>query len=185
MSIKSIQSLNRPQTLPDKFDDQERKLWQGRFSARSQIGGWVGASVISGLLLAARWSIPALQENPLVGRVMIVMIALLWIVLIGMIVIGKSTRRYALTSQRLFLHHGILIRKLDCIDLMDVDEVIYHQGPLQSLFNVGRIELSIAGKNNRRQLMPGIARVRQVSDQIDQARRIERLAHGISETSVR
>ncbi len=168
----------------DEFGDQERKLWQGQFSARSLIGDWLGALLITGLLLTTTWNIPVLQNSPKVWLVTGFMIGMLWIALVGLTLHRKLSHRYELTSQRLLHRSGILNRKLRRLDLIDIDDVSYFQGPLQSMLDIGRIELTTRDQDQPRLFLPGIASVRQVAALIDHTRRIERQTRGIREQSI-
>lgn len=170
--------------MSDELGDRERKLWQGQFSARSLIGDWLGALLVTGLLLTATWNIRVLQSSPLVWLVSGFMIGLLLIALVGVTLLRKLSHRYELTSQRLLHRSGILNRKLHCLDLIDIDDVSYYQGPLQSLLDIGRIELSTRDQGQPRWMLPGIAGVRQVAALIDHARRIERQTRGLPEPAL-
>ncbi len=165
-------------------DDVEHPLWKGTFSAKSMIGGWIGAAFVTLLILLAAFRIDALRETRLVGYAVALFIVLLWLGLLALAAYRKMAQHYEITSQRLMHRDGILVRKMDRIELIDIDDVSYQQGPIQSLLNVGTVNVVSSDASHPLLTMRGIANVRHVADLIDNARRTERRKRGIHIESI-
>ena len=165
-------------------DDVEQMLWKGTFSAKSMIGGWIGAAFVTLLILLAAFQIDTLRQTRMVGYAVASFIALLWLGLLGLAVYRKMAQHYEITSQRLMHRDGILIRKMDRIELIDIDDVSYQQGPVQTLLNVGTVNIVSSDSSHPNLTMRGIANVRHVADLIDNARRTERRKRGIHIESI-
>jgi membrane protein YdbS with pleckstrin-like domain len=138
----------------------ETELWAGRTSWRHYIGRitlWlllnVGAFVLLGWI--------ASREDWLARR------GALWTALI---VLGASTlimllpvflriysRRYRLTSQRLFIEVGILSRTIDQSELIRVDDVRVHKTLFDRIFGLGTVTLISTDVSNREVVIEGVA----------------------------
>ena len=169
---------------PSQQDDQERQLWRGGFSGKSMIGGWIGAAMITGLILFGVFRIEPLRQSKTVLATMIAIIGLVWIAMIGLVAYKKLGQFYEITSQRLLHRSGVLVRRMDRIELIDIDDVTYRQGPLQALMNVGTIELLSSDSSHPKLKLSGIANVNSVANLIDNARREERRKRGIHVESI-
>ena len=86
---------------------------------------------------------------------------------------------YELTSQRLKHREGILVRSMDRIELIDVDDVMYKQGPIQAMLGVGNITVKSSDSSHPELVLYGIENIREVADRIDDARRDERRKRGL------
>lgn len=145
-------------------DDPERELWSGGYSGKAMIGTWILIGLISIGLVAAGIAFPPI----LIG------IPVIWI--IGGVV--YAARRlgvhYQLTSQRFIHQTGILTRKTDRIEVIDLDDVSFSQGPIQRILGVGTIVLTGSDRTHPTLSMIGIANVKEVAGLIDDVRRQER-----------
>ena len=74
---------------------------------------------------------------------------------------------------------GILFRKIDRIELIDIDDVNYRQGPIQAILGVGNITIKSSDSSHPELIMYGIADIANVSDMINNARRQERRKRGL------
>ena len=92
--------------------------------------------------------------------------------------------RYVLSNQRLKHRDGILVQTMNRVELIDVDDVMYKQGPIQLLLNVGDITVKSSDVSHPVLVIKGIANVRKVADLIDDARRDERRRRGVFVESV-
>ena len=171
---QSREPLTQPM-LTELPDEMESVLWQGVNSSRSLIGGWIGAVIISALILAAITRIEVLQDNRMVRFVAMIFVVIMWLGLLGLATVRKLRLHFQLTNQRLTYLGGIFIKRLHCIDLNDVEDVSYRQGPLQALLNVGTVKIESSDPSKSELTIPGVANVRQVVELIDGARRAERL----------
>lgn len=162
-------------------DEDEETLWTGSYSHLDMIGTWIGggvatvAAVVIGLLL----SLSGAGWLWLVGA-----IAIMWVGLALLYAYRRFSVHYTLTTQRLLTEMGILWRTMDRVELIDVDDVIYRQGPVDRLLGVGKIVVSSSDRTTPELELPGIENVREVADAIDDARRKERRSRGLHIESV-
>ena len=160
----------------DDDDDVERVLWKGGYSANGMIGSWILAVLATVVLVAVAvllipsgvfWFVP-------LGAILI-----LWIALGGCMMLRKMGVSYELTTQR-FLHRaGVLSRKTDRIEVIDMDDVSFQQGLLQRMVGVGSIHIVSSDRSHPELHLQGIADVENVAELIDETRRAERRRRGI------
>lgn len=155
-------------------DHEENDLWDGTFSPKAMIGWWGAAGVITIVTLVVGLVY-------LSGQILWVILALAlgWIVLAGRYAFRRYGIHYYLTSQRFIHETGILWRSTDRIELIDIDDVTFKQGPIERMFNVGTIHLTSSDRSHPEMDLPGIDDVRHVADQIDDLRRKERRRRGL------
>lgn len=165
-------------------DEPEETLWTGGFAARSMAGAWVSALLVSCLLASAVYFIQPLRDNPTVWLTLILLLAFIWGVLLLSLVSRKLGQHYEITNHQLKHRSGILVRRVNRIEMIDIDDVMYQQGPLQALLNVGTIQLLSSDTSHPNLLMPGIVEVSKVANLIDSARRSERLKRGLHVESI-
>ena len=162
--------------------DVEREIWAGNYSARDMIGYWVGGAVgvLAGSIVVAL--LPG--QAGWAWLVYFIVALALWAWLAGLALYRKLSDHYVLTTQRLKHRSGILFRQSNRIELIDIDDVMYRQGPVQALLGVGRIHLISSDASHPSLVMNGIADVQQVADLIDDARREERRKRGLHIESI-
>ncbi|QDT13097.1 PH domain-containing protein [Planctomycetes bacterium K23_9] len=167
-ATKFRQEIASKQAGLDDFEPEEN-LWQGGYSPNAMIGTWVvmGIASIAILILAA-------MVTQLSWAVALGLIVLLWI--IGGLLYGyrRLGFHYQLTTQRFIHQTGIFTRQTDRIEVIDIDDVSYSQGPIQRAFGVGTIQLTGSDRTHPTLSMNGIAKVKEVSGLIDDIRRAER-----------
>lgn len=161
----------RTGAAPDE-DDQEDEIWKGSFSKKGMIGQWIlaGVGTIVALIVAAMTS----TWLPILGGIVLV-----WALLIAWYGYKRLSVHYTLTTQRLIHESGILWRTIDRIELIDIDDVTFKQGPVERVFKVGTIVVISGDKTSPELKLPGIDQVRKVADEIDDARRKERRRRGL------
>jgi len=161
--------------------DNEDDLWSGSYSHLAMIGTWVGAGVatVAAVVVGLLASLGGQGWLALLGAVVLV-----WALLVGWYFYRRLSVHYRLTSQRLLHEAGLLWRTVDRIELIDIDDVTYKQGPVERLFGVGAVLISSSDKTSPELLLPGIENVREVADLIDDARRRERRSRGLHIESV-
>jgi len=156
----------------EELDDyeEEEELWKGGYSSKAMLGTWIGLALITILILVGVFFVEFEYRFLVAG-----------ILILGMWVIGGliyAWRRlgvhYQLTSQRFIHQIGIVTRKTDRIEVIDIDDVSFTQGPVERLFGVGTILLTSSDRTHPELSMMGIADVRQVAGLIDDVRRRER-----------
>ncbi len=153
----------------DVDDDSEEDLWNGGYSPKAMFGTWIMMAIASIGLLILAVAVP--QLTFLIAGLSI----------LGMWVIGAvryAWRRlgvhYQLTTQRFIHQKGILTRQTDRIEVIDIDDVSFTQGPVQRMFGVGTIELTGSDRTHPTLSMIGIADVKDIAGLIDDVRRKER-----------
>jgi uncharacterized membrane protein YdbT with pleckstrin-like domain len=162
----------------ESADDSEQSLWAGGYSGKAMVGSWLaGAILTAGLIVVAVLFPPSLL-------VCIGIMALLWVCLIFAFAYRRLNLHYELTSQRLIHKTGILTRRSDRIEAIDIDDVTFEQGLIERMFGVGTIRISSSDRTHPEIVMIGIDDVKQVADLIDDARRKERRKRGIHIESV-
>ncbi|HPF38926.1 MAG TPA: PH domain-containing protein [Phycisphaerae bacterium] len=129
----------KPAPPPDVHHDpaQEMPIWHGRPAWRSFSPAWCVWFAVSVILLlaASNYGGGALAQA-------------VWLFIAGsgvglfvrdaLIVYG---RRYHLTTQRLFVHRGILVRVTDQMELIRVDDVRQSQSIIDRLLNTGHLDI--------------------------------------------
>lgn len=157
-------------------DDPEAELWQGSFSPKAMYGEWVvGAvatvvAIIVGVLLAATAVGPAIVAG---------VVVLMWLFLAARMLYLKYSVNYRLTSQRFVHQSGILSRVTDRIEVIDMDDISFAQGPVQRMLGVGTIRITSSDRTHPEIVLRGIENVAEVSSLIDNARRKERVRRGL------
>lgn len=126
------------QATPPGSGPPEQQVWQGRPAWRSFFGSWLVWLLLSLILI---WG--AYQTEPQSAYRTVVWYAVLLSALV--LFIRESIMildlRYRLTTQRLFIHRGILSRVTDQMELIRVDDVRLRQGLIDRLVNTGDVEI--------------------------------------------
>jgi membrane protein YdbS with pleckstrin-like domain len=159
------------QSTQEGVDDYEpeEELWEGGYSAKAMVGTWVMLAVGSVALLILPFFVGFLSLS-----VSFWVIVVAW--LVGAVLYGwrRFGVHYELTSQRFIHQTGILTRATDRIEVIDIDDVSFTQGPVQRMFGVGRITITSSDRSHPLLHMIGIADVKSVAGLIDDVRRKER-----------
>ncbi|MBK8267630.1 MAG: PH domain-containing protein [Planctomycetes bacterium] len=117
----------------------EQPIWQGRPTWRANMGLWTLWFLLSGCGLygASRYTA---GDSSLVQVTWIFVVGSAVMILVreALVVYGMS---YHLTTQRLFLHRGILTRVSDQLELMRIDDVRLMQSITDRLMNTGDVEI--------------------------------------------
>jgi hypothetical protein len=136
----------------------ERDVWVGRYSAKALALHFIGL---------AMWTVLALVIAYYAGGP-----ALLWIILIlgpALIVFGRLgysrwTIKYRLTTQRLFHTYGLLVQRVDEMELVRMDDVTLEQNLIERIFDVGTLIIDSTDKSEPRKYLKGITRPREVKE---------------------
>jgi membrane protein YdbS with pleckstrin-like domain len=184
-SAKDQFAKNVSQSKPsDPKDIEEKQLWSGGYSGKAMFGSWVVAALVTAGMLVAKFMIPALNTSQSAWYWILIFCALIWGGLLLVFAYQKLANGYVLTNQRLKHRDGILVQSTNRIELIDVDDVMYKQGPIQILLNVGNITVKSSDDSHPVLVLKGIANVRKIADLIDDARRDERRRRGVFVESV-
>ncbi len=154
----------------------EEKLWEGRYSGKAMLGGWLLAALAT--VATSVIAIPALGLHQ--GLFLGLLCAALCLGGIGLYVMFHKLRvHYTLTSQRFIHRVGLLRCVTDRLEMIDVDDVAFSQGPIQRLTGVGTIKIMSSDGSHPELFLNGIDRVAHVAGLIDNARRAERIRRGL------
>ncbi|MGI9515702.1 MAG: PH domain-containing protein [Pirellulaceae bacterium] len=164
------------QTEAAAIDEPERQLWAGNYSVKAMFGWYILAGLISLLLLFGAVISGASETGWLVVLILILM---MWAGSVGTAYYRKFSDQYVLTTQRLKHRRGIFFRKNNRIELIDIDDVMFEQGPIQVALEVGDIRVTSSDASHPELNLVGMADVRNVADLIDDARRAERRKRGL------
>lgn len=152
--------------------EPEEELWNGGYSAKAMVGTWILLGIVSvgTLILPFFLAFLAFLTVP----ISLGLIVVIW--LVGAVVYGvrRFGVHYELTSQRFIHQTGILTRNTDRIEVIDIDDVSFTQGPVQRMLGVGRITITSSDRSHPLLHMIGIADVKNVAGVIDDVRRKER-----------
>lgn len=155
----------------DSLDDHEpeESLWSGGYSPKSMVGYWIGLSVLSVALIVAAIVMPQLTFG-----IALLIIAVLWVLVVANYARMRLGFHYELTSQRFIHKTGLLTRRTDRIEVIDIDDVSYEQGPIQRMLGVGSINITSSDRSDPELHLLGINKVSEVAGLIDDVRRAER-----------
>ncbi len=180
-----FRSLSRSTSTDSQFpprrsllndNDDERPLWEGTFSAKGMVGSWLAAALSTVALLAAGLLLPTTRQQWL-G--IAVVTGLAWLGLLSLLAWRKLNAHYELTDQRFIHKTGVLRRRTDRIEVIDMDDVSYDQGVVERLLGVGTIRVTSSDRTHPEIALRGIDGVQEVATMMDDARRRERLRRGL------
>ncbi len=156
--------------------DEEVTLWAGSFSWKGLFRELAAAVAATVGLIYGKLNI----LEPTVQQFAVPAIGVIWLALGLWLVYQKLSVSYRLTDQRLIHERGILYRRFNRIEVIDIDDVGFEQGLIERVIDVGRIRVDSSDVSHRRGLLlNGINRPRYVYELIDEARREERLRYGL------
>lgn len=150
-------------------DDEEDVLWAGGYSPKAMFGTWILMGIVTIALLVLPVFVPQLSM-----AIAFALIGLVWVIGGMTYAYRRLGYHYELTTQRFIHQTGILSRQTDRIEVIDIDDVSFAQGPVQRMFGVGNIELTSSDRSHPHLSMSGIGDVKNVSGLIDDIRRKER-----------
>ncbi|MGI9472807.1 MAG: PH domain-containing protein [Rubripirellula sp.] len=147
----------------------EEDLWRGGYSPKAMVGTWWLMILVTVALLVLPFFVTQLTFPISLGIILV-----MWV--IGGL--SYAWRRlgvhYQLTTQRFIHQTGVITRQTDRIEVIDIDDVSFTQGPVERMFGVGKIEVISSDKTHEKLHMIGIANVKEVAGLIDDIRRKER-----------
>jgi len=178
------QNTSNAEKMKPKGDTTpEELLWTGRFSGKSMYGLWLAMGVLTIGAIVAYSLVDVLRTHPY-RLVLIAIVLLAWLIPLAQLGYRKLAHFYELTNQRLKHRDGILIRQNNRVEVIDIDDVSFKQGIIETLFNVGTIRIRSSDTSHPELVLRGISDVKRVSDLIDSARRTERTRRGLYVESI-
>jgi membrane protein YdbS with pleckstrin-like domain len=160
--------------------DVEQELWHGTYSAKALVGWWVAAALVTVLGPV----LPLMVPHPAAWGLYLVGVLLLWGWPALYLLVVRLSVEYTLTTQRLIHKQGLLHRVTNRVEVIDIDDVSYSQGPIERLLGVGTIKLLSSDVSDPQLILRGIDDVQRVATLIDNARREERRRRGLYLESV-
>ncbi len=161
------QVASRRESLDDH--DPEETLWSGGYNPKAMTGWWIALIAVTIALLAA-----CIVFTQLTWQLTLGIIVVLWILVVANYARMRLGYHYELTSQRFIHKTGLLTRRSDRVEVIDIDDVSYEQGPVQRLLGVGTIHITSSDRSDPELKLVGIDKVGQVAGLIDDVRRTER-----------
>jgi membrane protein YdbS with pleckstrin-like domain len=149
--------------------EPEQTLWEGGYSPKAMFGTWLIVAIISVALLVVAF----LYQMPTIPIALGIIVSL-WVLVACVYAYRRLGYHYELTSQRFIHQVGVLSRKTDRIEVIDIDDVSFFQGPIQRMLGIGTIDITGSDRSHPHLLMRGIADVKTVAGLIDDIRRKER-----------
>jgi membrane protein YdbS with pleckstrin-like domain len=151
-------------------------VWEGTYCYKAMFGAWVLAGVATVAAAVAAVLFWATGIVPLVAGGLVV---LLWLYLAALGLYRRWSVRYRLTNHRFFHEMGLLRRVTDRIEVIDMDDITFEQGPIERLLGVGTIRITSSDRTHPELVIRGIDNVREVAGQMDNLRREERIRRGL------
>lgn len=159
---------------PRGADVPEETLWEGSYSSRAMIGSYViGGAISLVLLVIAIWQ----RDKPILW-VALGGILLTWLYLFLKLAAARLGVHYKLTNHMFHHRKGLINRVNDRIELIEIHDVTYEQGPIERLVGVGRVKILSNDRTDATFYLQGIENVEQVAQTIDKARRAEQIRRG-------
>lgn len=155
----------------------ESELWTGRTSWKHYAGRvslWVVANVLFAALIG--WLASAKKWFELSGVIYAVLGGVLVSALIFIIPVFLRiiSRRYRLTSQRLFVERGILSQTIDQTELIRVDDVRVEKTLIDRIFGIGTVTLLSTDVSDRLVVIEGIDNAEKVAEAVRTNMRTQR-----------
>jgi membrane protein YdbS with pleckstrin-like domain len=173
--------IDQPESAADRFQREvaarqsgtsdhevEECVWNGGYSPKAMIGTWLLIGFVSVVVLIAAFA------SPLTIPLAILSMLVIWGIGGLMYLYRRLNVRYELTNQRFIHQTGVLTRTTDRIEVIDIDDVSFTQGPVERIFGVGTIQLTGSDRTHPTLSMIGIAEVADVAGLLDDIRRAER-----------
>jgi membrane protein YdbS with pleckstrin-like domain len=164
----------------DSDNDHEETLWEGSYSPQTMVGPYVLAGLVAvgsivGAVFFPDWTtiLVLLAAN-----------ALLWLAVYLRYLYVRLGVRYRLTTQRFIHESGILRRTTDRIEVIDMDDITFEQGPIERLLGIGTIKVTSSDRTHPEIVLRGIDDVKRIATTMDEVRREERRRRGLHIESV-
>jgi len=155
----------------------ETELWSGRTSWKhyaGRVGLWIVGNVLFAALIV--WLASAKKWFGLAGVIYTVLagVAVSGLIFIIPVFLRIISRRYRLTSQRLFIERGILSQTIDQTELIRVDDVRVEKTLLDRVFGLGTVSLLSTDVSDRLVVIEGIDNADKVAEAVRTNMRAQR-----------
>jgi membrane protein YdbS with pleckstrin-like domain len=189
--LPSAQPPTKPGTGAERFRDSvsakgdptaeetESDVWQGGYSPMAMVGTWLLVALISVALIFGTFYVQALTWQITLGAMIVI-----WLIVAAIYAYRRLGYHYRLTTQRFVHQTGILYLQTDRIEVIDIDDVVLRQGPIERLFGIGTVTIEGSDKTHPQLKMVGIGDVRRVAQMVDDVRRKERRKRSVHIESI-
>ena len=150
-------------------NEAETSLWTGTYSSKAMVGVWAGLSLFTLALVVAAIMVEAFSLWWALGIAVAA-----WLIGVVQYLWRRFSIHYELTTQRFIHKDGLVTRHTDRIEVIDISDVSYRQGPVERMLGVGTIIISSSDVSHPSLTMIGIDDVTRVATLIDDTRRKER-----------
>lgn len=166
--------------LDPKADDSETVLWQGSYSPKAMVGGWLLSLIVTVVAFTVGFFLTA------VGGLFIAAVLSLavWAGHLALLIYQRLSHEYKLTTQRFIHASGVLRRITDRIEVIDIDDVQVTQGFVERFLGVGTIRILSSDVTSPLTTLVGISDVSRIATLIDDTRRSERRKRSVHIESV-
>jgi membrane protein YdbS with pleckstrin-like domain len=158
-----------------KNDEPERTLWNGGYSPKAMLDGWILSLIITIIAIIAAYFVGGTTAWFLAFVVTIAA----WGGHLVLLIYRKMSVGYELTSQRFIHKYGFFSRVTDRIEVIDIDDVQVAQSFVERFLGVGTIRVLSSDLSNPKLVMTGIDEVNRIATLIDDTRRTERRKRGL------
>ncbi len=156
-------------------DVPEETIWEGTYSPKAMLGTFILCGLLSIALLVGAL---LLATTAVLGAVMLGAIVVIWLAALAKLATNRLGRSYRLTNQMFYHREGVLTRKTDRIELIEIHDVTWAQGLVERAVKVGTITITSADRTHGTLDLKGIENVETVAKEIDKARRAEQVRRG-------
>ena len=155
----------------------EIELWTGRTSWKHYAGRvslWIVANILFAALIG--WLASAKKWFELPGVIWTVLVVFLvsGLMFIIPVFLRILSRRYRLTSQRLFIERGIFSQTIDQTELIRVDDVRLEKTLMDRVFGLGTVSLLSTDVSDRLVVIEGIDNAEKVAEAVRANMRTQR-----------
>lgn len=165
LAATKLESANTPTPA-------ERTLWKGGYSAKAMYGVWLLSVALTAISIIAVALFASHIAN--IWYVLGGLLLLWWTSVIGTYVFRRLGQHYELTTQRFIHQNGVLVRRTDRFEVIDIEDVSYTQGIIQRMLGVGDIMIRGKDESHPELLVSGVDKVPEIASLIDDVRRDER-----------
>jgi len=155
----------------------ETELWSGRTSWKHYAGRvslWIVANILFSVLMG--WLASAKQwfETSTVIWTVLAAVFVSALIFIIPVFLRIISRRYRLTSQRLFIERGILSQTIDQTELIRVDDVRVEKSLMDRIFGLGTVSLMSTDVSDRVVVIEGVGNAERVAEAVRTNMRTQR-----------
>ncbi len=147
---------------PSAEDRKEEEIWAGFPDVRAGLGR-LALGILIAISVTVGVGLADLAWLSVIGWILS-LIAVAWGV--AGCVYPRCSCRYRLTSQRLFVSRGLVVRTTDQIELIRVDDIRVRQGPIQRAMGLGDVVILSTDLTDQECVLHGVLAPEKVGEDI-------------------